>query len=170
MLGEVVLFGTGGFLVACAVLFLLIAWPQARDEDGAAPALVLFFLGLAALVLGTDLVKHLTVTKVVILVPTYFAIGFGWFIWKWRAQIVSELGKQREAHGKHLGTGGTKTWVEFSNPPKASQHKDEIAGWIILWPWGMSWTVLRWPWRLAVMIAGWARGIADRMVAKIWGV
>lgn len=29
-------------------------------------------------------------------------------------------------------------------------------------------SVLKWPWRLAVKLAEWARGIADRMVDKLW--
>ncbi len=156
-------------------LFLLVAWPLSRSDDDDNPreviGIILLTIGVVALFV-MDFINVVSWRSLAATVVVYFLIGTGWFIWKWRALILAKL-EEAKASYERRATGSKDTplteWAKDYRPA-AYQHKEQIAGWIVLWPWSMSWMVLQWPWRLAVKIAEWTRGIADRMVENLWKV
>jgi len=164
--------GTIGGLIAFVVFFLIIPYCLSGDEgdEAGAPAIGWFVVALIATVICFDWVQRLPTITYVLAIPLYFVIGFLWFIGKWRALI---LRKKAEADEKirNRGTswpGMTDAEVLAHLRPDTANHKERIAAWIVLWPWSALWYVAKFPWRLAVKIAEWARGIADRMVDRIW--
>lgn len=163
-----------GGLIAFIVAFIVIPWclsgDEGRENEFAAMAwfVVITFI---VLIYPIGAVSHLPPVTWLALIPFYFAIGALWFIWKWRGLI---LGKKAEAQAR-LASRKSHEWPGMSDQqvmdqfrPEASRHKERIAGWIVLWPWSMLWTVAKWPWRFAVKMAEWARGLADRMVDRLW--
>lgn len=177
--------GIGG-LIAFVVFCIFIPWCLSGDdgrENGVA-AIAWFIIGLAAVVF---LIGEVPDWRAILIgIPVYFAIGVLWFLYRWRGLILRQKAEQREQFAEKLArvrefnarpkpataVGAMPerepTWDEFSTRPAASAHKERIAGWIVLWPWGVLWTVLRWPWKLATKIAEWAHGVADRMVDRLW--
>jgi hypothetical protein len=163
-----------GGLIAFIVALIIIPWclsgDEGRENEFAAMA---WFVIIAFIVLiypiGT--ISHLPPIAWLALIPLYFAIGTLWFLWKWRGLILRKRQEADDAE-KKMATGSypgmTREKVRDGFRPEASRYKERIAGWIVLWPWSMLWTVARWPWRLAVKMAEWARGLADRMVDRLW--
>lgn len=161
-----------GGLIAFIVFCLIIPYCLSGDDGDRADAAAITWFVLAATVTVFLIhpVRGLPLLAYAIAVPLYFLIGFLWFIGKWRALILRKLAEGREKVAKR-GTswpGMTDAEALATFRPEASRHKEQIAGWIVLWPWSMLWFVLKFPWRLAVRIAEWARGIADRMVERLW--
>lgn len=163
---------TIGGLVAFAVFCLIIPYClSGNDSDRAdVPAIGWLIVAMAAVIITFPAARDFPAITYLLAIPLYFVIGFLWFLGKWRALILRKLAEGREKVAKR-GTswpGMTDAEALATFRPEASLHKERITGWIVLWPWSMLWFVAKWPWRMAVKIAEWARGIADRMVDRLW--
>lgn len=166
--------GIGG-LIAFVVFCIFIPWCLSGDEDrqNAIAAIAWLIIGAVATMV---LIGEVPDWRAILIgIPVYFSIGVLWFMWRWRSLILRKRDESRENWRKTMERRkpeGRQTYADWGvgeqDKPQASRYKERIAGWIVLWPWGVLWTVLRWPWKLAVKIADWAHGIADRMVDRLW--
>ena len=164
---------TIGGLIAFVVAFIFIPYCLAGDGDSDAGAVAIAWLivALMAVIIGFDWPRRLPVMVYALAIPGYFVIGFLWFVAKWRSLILRKRAEaiaavESATKGSYPGMTREQIMEEFK--PQTSRYKERIATWIVLWPWSMLWYIIKWPWRLAVKIAEWARGIADRMVERLW--
>lgn len=165
-----------GGLIAFVLFVIVMPYCLADDGDGMGNP----FAAMAWLVIGAVVLfftqggfPQLSLIAWLILIPAYFAVGFLWFLWKWRQLILakkSEATRRIMARTANDWPGMSEASIRALFRPEASRYKEQITGWIVLWPWGVAWTVLKWPWRLAERITVWARGIADRMVDRLWNI
>lgn len=151
-----------------SALFLLIAWPLSKDEQ--IFGLVLAIIFALGVILFTDAPARVSPFWLAMLIPLYLSIGIAWALHKWRgyllerkAEIKAELATRANAY-----PGMTDERVMAERRPSASRNKERITGWIALWPWSMSWVVLKFPWRVVVWTYDQMANIFERMSEKIW--
>jgi hypothetical protein len=166
--------GLIAFLVAVVFIPYCLTGDEGRaNEFGAMAWLVV--LAFIVLVYPIGAIERLSLVTWLALIPAYFAIGALWFLYSWRKLILRKKAESRKNHADTMERRPPErretyeAWqIGMSDRPQARHHAEQITSWILLWPWGMLWTVLKWPVRLAVHIGEWAHGIADRMVDRLW--
>jgi hypothetical protein len=94
--------------------------------------IALFYKSFAALVSPAVLVWA---------VPTYFAIGAIWSVWRWRCHVVEYVkGHPEDWAAERASFRGDDDYIPLSI--QASYNKTRITNWIMFWPWSASWLIL----------------------------
>lgn len=155
------------FWIAIGVAALVIALPLRNDTPSG--AVLLFIVAIVATILFTDIAARVSLWALVLLLPIYILIGVGWALFKWRGFVL-----ERKAEVKAKWGAGPKDKaldVVMALPgsrPTAADNKDKITGWMALWPWSMSWVVLKFPWRVIVWTYERISTVFERASAKLW--
>lgn len=139
----------------------------AKDEPGSA-----VFLAMAALILSalfTDAFRGVTLVQVTVALPFYVLAGVAWSIWKWRGFLLSEVKRARADFDERKEP---RTWAEFLRTtrrvPRASDNKERLTAWMVLWPIYATWDALTLPRRLFTLIYDRLVTLFDRMAASIF--
>lgn len=156
------------FWIAILVAFLFVSWPLGYDNS--AGGVIAAAVVIIAFVLLTDVVYRVGVWTLVFLLPVYFLTGVGWALYKWRGYVLQKKADARAEFMSRLREEDFPTWLA-ANPgrrPTATANKERITGWIALWPWSMSWLVLRFPCRFAAWLYERISTVFERWSAKLW--
>jgi hypothetical protein len=165
------------FWVWLLFAFALVAGWLGKDNQFV--ALTIAGIALIVTLLFTDAFRGASIFWLAVLTPLYMLIGVAWAIYKWRGVILSQLAQAKAAYAKYLseakpvGAALNKSFADWTahgayRRPTAYDNAERITGWIALWPWSMSWVVLRFPWRLVVWTWEHLSTFFERMSAKLW--
>jgi len=140
---ELFAFGTIGFWILSAVLFVMVIISLEYEEWGGGVAtasfigffLILYFFGGKEFVMGIgSYIKHNTGT-IIGFGLAYLGIGLVWSFVKWYFYL---LGK------KDYITENNVTHIE-NYIPKAKDNKGRIISWMSYWPFSAFWTIINDP-------------------------
>lgn len=155
------------FWIAVFLAFLFVSWPLGKDNaPGALFAAAIVIIGFVML---TDVIYRVSGWALVFALPIYVLIGVGWALFKWRGFVLEakasvrarwEAGPKDKTLDQAMALDGAR--------PTAAREKERITAWMALWPWSMSWVVLRFPWRSIVWIYDRISTVFERWSAKLW--
>jgi len=173
MLTELLL--VGGWLFWTILLgfvlleVVLLTW---TDPERDATPIIVLAIGLAGILLFTDAIKVLTWQQWLVSGGIYVLAGVIWSIKKWYSYLVKERNYLRGIYDSQtLSVNRTDQGrIEFAREkrPKASDNKQRITTWMLLWPFSFSWWVLTWPRELFNWLYQRLSTLYDRMSERVF--
>lgn len=157
------------FWLALFAGFLLVSWPLGKDKPAA--GVIVAAVVVIAFVLLTDVVYRVGIWTLLFVLPLYILIGVGWALFKWRGYVLAQKAEIKTILANRQPSqwpGMTDQAVMEKHRPTAADNKERITGWMALWPWSMSWVVLRFPWRAIVWTYERISTVFERWSAKLW--
>jgi hypothetical protein len=155
--------GFGGVWFALFVLLFIVAGVFASEYDSFFGGTITFAVGLIGLDLlfGVPILETIVANPISLLVflALYVAAGSAYAgLWRWVRYIKKhsyEIDEGYRRWAKDASKSGEPTdfdsYLESNDYRyKASRHKDKLASWVLMWPFGLLWDLMhrpaRWLW------------------------
>lgn len=171
MINEVVLVGGWVFFAmlfaACAIIALVLG----REMPGG--AVFVASIVVLAMVLFTDAFKGARLQWLIALIVAYFIVACAWSAWKWYEHVIDRRDHLKEMYDQSKPADGSEreSWESYSRKfrPQASENKELIMAWMVLWPFSMTWWLLTWPRKMFTWLYERMTTVFDRITDKVFG-
>lgn len=168
------------FLVSGWALWIVILIAIALDtmflssDDLQMPAVCVAAGVTLGVILFSDAFIGFRVSTLIACLAVYLAAGVAWSLYKWYDFVVQALKRLRDIYDGasyiNKAAKGNETFESYVDGkcPNAAGNKQRIVGWMVLWPFSLTWWVLTWPRRAAIWLYERLSTIFDRIGAHVW--